>query len=394
MLENIDIYNVNFGDCFILESNSCSKNPDRMLVDFGSLQRIGSSVIGGVNSDLTNAKSKYLMVTHFHSDHYSGIRRLNNNIIFDEIYLPDYFSRDIVRLQFTLLSVLSESHPAYQIAYNLLSVIPNIFSHLNCKTKIRFVKRGEYIHNNVDLFRILWPKVDNFERQARNLLREVIDYYEVDGYKRNNIEELTENYFSALPETRVREGGGRVLQFEDYQVRAERIRQIEADIESVISGKEKPRRRLSVNLGGKISSYQNRICICFDNVYESNMPKNKRVLFLSDICRDHLQTIIESKDNKSLALSERYNVIKVPHHGTKDYFVDNLPSSLYMIVPNGYAKNNSWKITALYGWYYINSNFICADFNACDYSLANCRCDAWNNNSCVCGFKNCYHLSL
>lgn len=121
MLKSINIFNVKFGDCFILRNGLNKDSSDKMLVDFGSIQKINQTVIDAVNFELTTAERTYLMVTHFHSDHYKGIKYLNNRIIFDEIYLPNYFSKDIVKLQFTLLSLLNESHPAYQVAYNLLS---------------------------------------------------------------------------------------------------------------------------------------------------------------------------------------------------------------------------------------------------------------------------------
>lgn len=394
MVEDIDIYNVKFGDCFILKNNSDTQHSNKLLVDFGSIQSIDPPVIKGVNIELARAESKYLMITHFHSDHYKGIKTLNNNIIFDEIYLPDYFSRNIIKLQFTLLSLLNERHPAYQIAYNLLSAIPNIFRHLNCNSKIIFVKRGDLIFNNLDSFRILWPKVDDFDRLAHLLFREVIDYYNLGEDYENYIESLTERYFSLLPETREHEGNGHVLKFEDLEFRAERIRQIEAEIERVSNETNKPRKRLRYVLSNKIRSCQNEICICFDNLFGRNIPKNKRVLFLSDICRENLQTIIGSEDNSNLALSDYYRVIKVPHHGTKDYFVPNLTLSEYMIVPNGYAIKPGWEITALYGEYYKERNFICADFNACENSHFFRYCRACCRNNCICGFYPHYCLYL
>lgn len=131
MLKSINIFNVKFGDCFLLRNGLNKDSSDKMLVDFGSIQKINQTVIDAVNFELTTAERTYLMVTHFHSDHYKGIKYLNNRIIFDEIYLPNYFSKDIVKLQFTLLSLLNESHPAYQVAYNLLSVIPDVFRHID-----------------------------------------------------------------------------------------------------------------------------------------------------------------------------------------------------------------------------------------------------------------------
>ena len=138
--------------------------------------------------------------------------------------------------------------------------------------------------------------------------------------------------------------------------------------------------------------YQRNICICFDNKNEAKDP-NKNVLFLSDICREHLQDIIARTD--AFKLNDRYFSIKVPHHGTKDYFVPNLPLSEYMIISNGYAKNSGWQITALYGWHYKKLNFICADYsNTCDYALAERKCDAYNPATCTCGFMFNYELVL
>ncbi len=392
MLKSINIFNVKFGDCFLLRNGLNKDSSDKMLVDFGSIQKINQTVIDAVNFELTTAERTYLMVTHFHSDHYKGIKYLNNRIIFDEIYLPNYFSKDIVKLQFTLLSLLNESHPAYQVAYNLLSVIPDVFRHIDKHTRILFVKRGEQIYNNIDSFRILWPDVNSFDIQAKKLYEEIVSYYDINAEKQLDLERLTEEYFSTLPRLTEQEGNSSVLQFEDFNLNPESVLQIKYNIEFISKTKNKPKKRLKRGLSKEISSYQNNICICFDNKNEAKDP-NKNVLFLSDICREHLQDIIARTD--AFKLNDRYFSIKVPHHGTKDYFVPNLPLSEYMIISNGYAKNSGWQITALYGWHYKKLNFICADYsNTCDYALAERKCDAYNPATCTCGFMFNYELVL
>ena len=386
MMKQIKIFNVNFGDCFLCESEE--ENKAAMLVDFGSTRSIVDCVADEVNSSLRKFENKYLMISHFHSDHYSGIHRLDDDIIFNEVYLPNFFTDDVIRLQLVVLAVLSESNPAHGVALNLLSVVPDLLNHLNNFSRICYVKRKEKIFNQVDSCRILWPDINDFNDEAKEIFNKLVDYYGL-SVKLGQFNDLVASYINLFPTIDNNEGF--YMQFNDeylaesqhYKQEAENIKNkvIELFKEDKISVK-----RIDREINKQLSSFQNEISICFDNVADEGGVTTKSVLFLSDISRDNYYKIANATDG--LKIAGEYKAIKVAHHGTKGYFVNNLPKSEYLIISNGNASNDSWRITSLYGWNYSDSTFICTNYtNACDYEFACKKCDAYNKNGGVCGIN-------
>ncbi len=384
MINDIEIFNVKFGDCFICKNKASS---ERMLIDFGSKQKITYSIINEVDFQLNNADKKYLMITHFHDDHYKGIKYLYNTIKFDEIYLPNFFSKDIIKLQYAILFALSPSNQSYTIANNLLSVIPDLLNHINNTTKIIFTRRGDRIINYIDTLRVLWPDNTDFDKRANRIYKDILDYYNIEE-KRQIIEELVEEYFSTIPPVREDENQHRFIELNDNDI--SRLQSLVERMALSLGDYKTHSRRLGSRLSKEISSFQNSICICFDNAVNNN---DKPVLFLSDISLDNYTKIYNNNDG--IKMAEFYKVIKIPHHGTKDYYVNDLPNNDYLIVSNGRAPTNSWRITALYGWRYRTSKFICTNyFNACDYELASDKCDACKTTGCTCGISNNFKLNI
>lgn len=394
MTESIKIFNVNFGDCFILEAK---EGGPAMLVDFGSTRRLDDNVIAAVNCTLYSAPERYLMLTHFHSDHYSGISRLCKNLFFNELYLPDFFSRGIIRLNFALLEFLSERSAVYNFAYNMLNSVPMLASHLDPNGIISFVKRHDVITNSIDRYRILWPDNtkyrNNFynagysDEEADELFGELISYYGT----RDLYEMITARADSfSRPILQLINGseraGAKTLNGGDALVRA--TNDMRSILLSATAEKTKPIKYLNSSLRRKISAFQNKMCLCFDNASENTVDLDKKVLFLSDITRENFNIIAAGADN--MKLCSAYSAIKVPHHGTKDYFVNNLPQSCFMMISNGNAGSGSgWMISALYGMHYSTRGFICTNYeNTCDYYLADRQCCA---SQICCGIASPYY---
>ncbi|MDE6867817.1 MAG: hypothetical protein K2J83_01575, partial [Clostridia bacterium] len=97
----------------------------------------------------------------------------------------------------------------------------------------------------------------------------------------------------------------------------------------------------------KISSFQNKLCLCFDNANKNN---DKPVLFLSDISKQCYNQLININE-----IARYYSTIKVPHHGTPSYFIDNLPESENLLIPND-NKRKTWLISSDYFITYSSRN--------------------------------------
>lgn len=390
-MDELEAVNVNFGDCFI-----CRTAGDQMLIDFGSTRKLSDSVCNFVNTKL-NYHNNYLMITHFHRDHYSGIKHLDSKIQFSEVYLPNFFSKSIIRLEFALLALLRASTESYLIAYNLISVIPDLYLHLQYNSRICFVKRGDYIQNTVDKFRVLWPDCTNIDDKADKLYKQLMDYYKVTekSDKENIILSMTDEYMNLLEPLFSAEQKEILIDRDNLSNLSELRRIIHDFAENNDNFKDfKPKKRLSSKLGRSISSFQNNISLCCDNYTDDKSSQDKKlILFLSDVNTSSYEKIAATKEKK-FELADLYYAIKVPHHGTKDYFINNLPQSSYLIISNGKAMM-SWRITALYGVNYCDRCFICTNYlGACDYELTGKRCTAYLNLSqkSQCGINISYLL--
>ncbi|MDE5896856.1 MAG: hypothetical protein K2H43_03455 [Clostridia bacterium] len=376
-MSNIRIFNVNFGDCFLLE---CGENA-KMLVDYGSSTRLSPAVTTQVNAKLLHAKHLYLTLTHFHKDHYSGIQKLGGFVQFDEVYLPNFFSKEHFRLQFALLFALSPTHESAVIAKNLLSVIPDLQTHLRSDSAICYVNRGDTILNRTGNYRILWPQLPDSDAEAQRLYRELRPYLESDE-SILLVNRAADHYFEALSRTYEDDGGIRRLAAESIDF--ERIREV---LYSFASSKKRfqPPKRLTRKLSKAISDYQNSICLCFDTDHGNSCSNNgKPALFLSDIDPANYKIIAAGKDG--LKLADVYSAIKVPHHGTKNYYINDLPESDFLIISNGKSAHSGWEISPLYGLRYIGRELLCTNYkDACGYEPTGKQCFACDHNYCTCG---------
>ena len=94
----LNMFNVGFGDCFIIKSESTN-----FLVDCGTIKfnyrmfKSFSEFVDYINQyELTRNKKNIGLITHFHEDHYGGFKLLKNKgekDIFNKIYIP-YISYD------------------------------------------------------------------------------------------------------------------------------------------------------------------------------------------------------------------------------------------------------------------------------------------------------------
>lgn len=391
MTEQMKIFNVQFGDCFLCESPT---NGAAMLVDFGSTRTINHDVACEVNSSIRQYAEKYLMISHFHNDHCCGIRNLDDDIVFEEVYLPNFFSREVIRLELIILAVLSESNPSYNTAFNLLSVVPGLCKHLRSGSRICYVQRREQINNDVDSYRVLWPD-SNIKHDAENLYNEIIGYYNLQD-NQGEIEQLAGSYTEMFP--RFESLNGNNVMFCNERVLAQ-LREVSNSIEgfknrviALFREGLNHQRRIGAELNKRISSFQNNICICFDSVKNESATRGP-VLFLSDIDPESFQNIMSGTG--AFNVYGAYKAIKVAHHGTKNYYVDNLPHSEYLIISNGRTGSNGWGITPLYGWRYSGSRMICTNYNnACDYELSSRKCDAYCVPGCTHGGVNCNNCNM
>lgn len=94
-------------------------------------------------------------------------------------------------------------------------------------------------------------------------------------------------------------------------------------------------------VGKQLNELGNEISIVFQNC-----AGDKNVLFTGDFGKITNWKFIENNRDGIVYMHQKYNVIKVPHHGTKVYyhsFVDRMSNCSIFLIPNGY-NSGSWGI--------------------------------------------------
>ncbi|MDE6758580.1 MAG: hypothetical protein K2J89_04815 [Clostridia bacterium] len=361
MINKIEMYKVGFGDCFIC---SDEENRNKMLVDCGSIREVHPNIIEDINLSLARTNN-YLMITHFHDDHFNKLEKLDPELKFSEIYLPNFFTRNIIRLEYSILASNNKNlnDDAHVIAINLLKIIPTIARHFKNGVRISFLNKDYGLHkefierNGLDKIRILWPEMSYIEQKAKKL-NEKID---------NIISEENRQLLDDKANKFIEKCSIYVYKREERKNNVDNNYSTQKSDEVTIEIPHK--------LYKTITEFQNQICLCFDN---ANSQNDNPVLFLSDINKRGYNAIKNYND-----LAPHYSIIKVPHHGTKKYYINNLPDSDSLLIPNDNARKK-WDIYNEYFITYQARNII-TNSRCCRY-LGSCR-----RSRCI--VKKCVRMS-
>ena len=344
---NIRMYDCQFGDCFRVDPEDDSYYP--LYVDFGT-----RSIPSGKNArydDIINDMPDRMdfLLTHYHEDHYDGVIYLMNhksqyNKVFQNIYIPDIWnlncSVDIVKL-ILLRGLLWRYHINKSVT--LLTFLSSICS---MNGKIHFVDCGDSIQGK---YTVLWPETNQIEP--------CIDYDE------DSLNEIAKQTVRIMQTVRSENG---------------------APTENAVSMLDALNDRY-INLPGpvgfdftakvRLSKWNNDISI----VFHSTTAVKRNILFTGDVPQKYWPKIEHNISNDPLAIGGNYSVIKVPHHGTHDYYYDfasKVCDESVVLIPNGNIKN--WLIDDDYCL--LNPLIrltVCSSNNCCKALQLNghvCRC--------------------
>ena len=353
-MDSIVVFNVGFGDCFLLKNGN-----QGILVDCGSnncdkvkKKKVAANIQQFCRDNCINLSS--IVITHFHEDHYNILEHFTG-ASFSTLYIPDFYSLDEIKLEFLQLMIQPKKSFYYTRAHKILNLLPALlhFSVYDHKLKIKCVKRGDRIDSMPDPYPVLWPDVRNaFNPEAviLSIFQSLLDTSILGEKLLSNVDELTNQYYDCYLRVTNRSKAN------DVFIGQERNRitsEMEDIIKNAISFNDKNNSgiKLSDNIKSQISRIQNAISIVFETGTD---------LFLGDITQD----IFDNRILNDVAIKQ-YRAIKVAHHGTKRHYTEKLPQSCYLIISNG--KYKGWDLTAMYPLRYANRKFICTNRTGCEY---------------------------
>ena len=141
------------------------------------------------------------------------------------------------------------------------------------------------------------------------------------------------------------------------------------EVELSVKKLKEIKNRFNTRLNDLSLAFEER-CICEEH----------NVLFFGDAVLKDVKYLCDKYAEGS------YKFIKVSHHGTRDYFYQDLPEAKYYAFSNGSAKD-SWEISARYDCRYgRNTCFICTNNKNCELHKNNCSCNSLHYNRAICGF--------
>ena len=362
VIMKIRMYECGFGDCFRI----MQEGQRDLYVDFGTLQSNSSksdreekfkNIINEMNDD------KDFLLTHYHLDHFNGVLYMKSNgHKFRHVYIPDVWNINYREDAFALL-LLRDILRKDTISISNKEVKPLLYffeSICLSDSTIHFITRGNKFHNNQ--FIALWPSKEYVDKKTHDLYKGLGNKFGKE--KMDRVKALSVKLIDLLDSYQKNKELDYEHEFNDIKLEFIKIKSMFNDDISFDTTKY---------VGKQLNELGNEISIVFQNC-----AGDKNVLFTGDFGKVTNWKFIENNRDGIVYMHQKYNVIKVPHHGTKVYyhsFVDRMSNCSIFLIPNGY-NSGSWGIHSKYIDDSFNHNYksicsccpkcsgkVCADCN-------------------------------
>ncbi len=348
------MYNVEFGDSFLLLGRE-----EHLLVDLGSIDRtVDFDPIWDDIRSLCGAARLSLLLTHFHKDHWSGLRsqppahRLPQ---VHRIYLPDLFGlrlpgrQDIVAgslLGELLEAVVLDRKPAFTLAELLRQVLPQTGGH------VVLLHRGERFTVDCTEYEVLWPRLEvkDITRRRRAALRRFLERLErgVDTPEREGVWQTVNDLADVLLRDFAEEMDlPRQLdllprQLPGYEVLLERAGRLVQRMRPLYTAGGRKFQGHMRYYARSLQEDWNKVSLVFQGC-----PPGGGVLMTGDAPGEVLERQAKGAYGHPYFL-DGYQIIKAPHHGTDSHFCGSLPPCDFLCISNGAGNRRYQKISRSY----------------------------------------------
>ncbi len=337
------VKSVRFGDCFILKSRT-----NGMLIDCGSANRDQSNcaadfAYGAIKKEIASHTITDILISHFDTDHYNGILRIPETYRVKNTYIPYCVTTTRVKIA-REISLLLTIAPARKWGFQLSDSIVRLLLHLvKISDYIRPVYRGKQIPFDSDSLPVLWPALDMTEQEDCNGQLHLTLPTDKD-YEQQLFAELTEYIQSEEEIEQIRLAYHRFyktfLRFFDslYEQNA-----AQNDFAPEVSNAKElllyVRNEIILKRMDKLSAWSKKIA---DHAYHSLINSMNAV---SIVCHAPQKLLLLGDAPPKIIsyiqddFSPSYQLVKLPHHGTANYYSAQIPQGEYWIISNGGFAN-------------------------------------------------------
>jgi len=359
----IEIKPVKFGDCSIIRGNS-----NILLIDCGSdnadnglsSQEFAYSKI---ESLIKSDEITHILISHFHKDHFNGLLQIPDEYRVQRTFLPYSIINKKVIYTDGLMRLIAIAPPR-SWGFQLSKRIIKLFKKLDkISERPEFLKKGDYISFENIKIRVLWPEITDTAMFSYNDLPVKIAYdtaksgYYV-SYIQNdnnmqfdsfsNIEGYLNNEFDEIVGQDSPELRGAMSHFgESFNEYLQILHDnVEAPFESVneaytsllyqhdlffSSLGQHPER---LNRVKQFACQQYNSLVTSMNAISLVCDCDEKFLFLGDAPKG----VVDYLQSNSL-FNDRYQFVKIQHHGTESHYTRKKPNGEYSLISNGGYSN-------------------------------------------------------
>lgn len=326
-------FSVGFGDCHLIYKAGGNES---LTVDYGSKQTISSRVDSIYTGIFNKSWKNIALLTHYHLDHFKGFTGvLKSKNKYSLFYLPKLTPDSITGLNIIAIKIFTSILlPHNNSQFKLNSSRVEFINALAKSTKhIGFLSKGDKFKVNNEEYEVLWPEIST-GIEVDLLISHVAVYEKMIELILNqfDISEDLNIFIKSLQKYSLSEGEFYDDNLEYKYLKLRRKIFENSDIHSMDIFKEMVSDIIKLN--ANTEKDLNKLSIVFH-------LKN-RVLMTGDIPQNEFDNEIIPH----LKLSEFYNVIKAPHHGTQSSFSLLIPKCETLIIP--FSNYNKWQIDSSY----------------------------------------------
>lgn len=306
MKKYIKMFDVGFGDCFVIHDETSS-----FLVDCGSKTPSAVTTTHQIVSLMKKGKERALLITHFHFDHISLLGSLPHHFL-KTIYLRNIY-RDQITYSMTFFQYLllrfTKGPEQYDAALTALFSVYSLNQLLTPNGIFVFIRRGSTFQVGQTLYLAYSPfktapqdtHFGSFLEKLEQLLDCKKDIDTINRFGSKLIEQFGQSETISLEDHRFREN------FQEYQDAEQAANNIGTAFER--SENKKKIKKLAKSILAKSKDWEHQNNIVFSD-------EDRKLL----MCGDE-----EAKDMNEILDDFWFKIpltcVKVPHHGTPSHYV-------------------------------------------------------------------------